>query len=388
MSQFKAGDIVFALDENGYHHTSQEKKWVGIVTSVSGNGEFIAADTICYSDGSGNKIPYKHNFSGLESKFFSPIPPKSFEVYKFLGSKSSIEYKAFSGLFESGKKKKAGPEINTKHLDKLVVPADKKKAIVEVLEQHKHEAKIFDKWGLKDTIEYGRGMTMLFWGPPGTGKTWATTCIAKALGKGVISIGAAEIQSSEPGGANRAIQEAFATAKSEKKVLFLDECDSLITNRAHVGMILGSEINTLLTEIEKFEGVCVLSTNRIDTLDPALERRISLIMEFPEPDFEGRMAIWKNIIPKKFPLDKKTVTFEKLAEYALTGGLIKNALLNVARAAASAKAKKVTMKHFDEGIKKVIKSQGLMGKEQGMYRAVPSVAPEKVRDVTGDVIAG
>src|SRR6185295_9439198 len=132
------------------------------------------------------------------------------------------------------------------------------------------------------------------------------------------------------GGANRNIENAFATAKKGKEVLFFDECDSLITVRDEVGMIIGSEINTLLTQIEKFEGVCILATNRIGTLDSALERRISLIVEFPEPTYEARLLIWQKFLVKKLPLHED-VKVEKLAEEKLTGGQIKNVLLHAAR---------------------------------------------------------
>lgn len=205
-----------------------------------------------------------------------------------------------------------------------------------------------------------------------TGKTWGANCIAKSLGKKLSVISAAEIQSSEPGGANRAIQAAFRDAK--KKVLLLDECDSLITSRSQVGMIIGSEINTLLTEIEKFEGVCILTTNRIETLDEALERRIALIVEFPNPNFEARVGIWKRLLPAKMPLGKD-VKVNVLAEFSLTGGQIKNVILQAARMAVANNQSKVGLEHFDAAISRVSKSKGLLGKT-GRYIQIGS---DKVR---------
>lgn len=245
-------------------------------------------------------------------------------------------------------------------LEALVIADEAKTEIMAVLKQHKNSKKLFDEWGLSEVIEYGKGMGFLFYGPPGTGKTWGAHCIAKALGKELLVIGAAEIQTSEPGGANRNIQNAFKAAKDEDKILFMDECDSLITNRSDVGMILGSEINTLLTEIEKSEGVTILATNRIDTLDPALERRISLIVEFPEPDFKQRESIWTKMLPKKMPLGDG-VTPTKLAEYKLTGGQIKNVVLQAARLALGEEAKKVEGHHFHSAVERINKSKSLMG---------------------------
>lgn len=270
-------------------------------------------------------------------------------------------------------------KVNLKALDALIIENSIKSEITAVLNQREHADKIFNKWGLNKTIEYGKSTSFMFWGVPGTGKTHGANCIAKALNRELLIISAAEIQSSEPGGANRNIQNAFKDAKEKDKVLFLDECDSLIANRKNLGMILGSEINTLLTEIEKYEGVLILATNRIVDMDPALERRISLIVEFKMPTYEQRKAIWKNIIPKKFPLHND-VNVDMLAEHEFSGGLIKNVLLHSARLAASDKSRKVTNKHFSKAIERVKSSQGLMGKKKTQYS--DGVGVSKVESIT------
>lgn len=254
-------------------------------------------------------------------------------------------------------------ELDTTKLDPLILDAEIKTEIVALLQQHKHGNKLFEEWGLGEVIEYGRGMTLMFHGGPGTGKTFGARCIAKALNQELLVIGAAEIQSSEPGGANRAIQQAFAEADKNGKVLFIDECDSLIQNRANLGMILASEINTLLTEIEKFEGVLILATNRISDMDAALERRLSLIISFPNPNKAQREEIWKGLLPKKMPLGEG-VNPEELAKHELTGGLIKNVVLQSARLALSDNADRVSLEHFTKAIARVKSSQGLMGKQR------------------------
>lgn len=253
-------------------------------------------------------------------------------------------------------------------LDPLVVTEEVREEIRAVLKQKKNAKKMFEEWGLGEVIEYGRGMTFLFYGPPGTGKTWAATCIAKVFGEKLLTIGVAEIQSSEPGAANRNIQNAFSAAKSEGKILFIDECDSLITSRQDLGMILGGEVNTLLTEIEKCEGVVILATNRIENLDEALERRISLIVEFPEPNFDQRVEIWKRLLPSKLPIAEE-ITPKKLAEYKLTGGQIKNVILQAARLALSSESDKITVPHIEAAVDRIIKSKSLMG-SASRYRQI------------------
>lgn len=257
-------------------------------------------------------------------------------------------------------KRKSAVKLDSAALDPLILDHATKTEILAVLQQHHKRDKLFKEWGLGETIEYGKSMTFMFHGKPGTGKTWGAHCIAKALNQELLVISAAEIQSSEPGGANRAIQNAFAAARDEGKVLFLDECDSLITQRNDVGMILASEINTLLTEIEKFEGVCILATNRIETMDEALERRVSLIVEFPFPKFAERRQIWEKMLPKKMPL-AENVSLDALAKNKLSGGQIKNIVLQAARLAVGVDAEQVTKEHFDTAVARFNSSKDLMG---------------------------
>jgi SpoVK/Ycf46/Vps4 family AAA+-type ATPase len=340
MHSFNEGDRV-VLIAHPYMKSSSNPVWgedgeyiAGIVTSAPGGSNWV---TVSWDNKTSNTYEVTLDTVVLELYQDAPKPRK----------------KVFGG----------GVELDSTHLDKLVIDPDTKAEIVALLQQHKHASKIFDDWGLGEVIEYGRGMTFMFWGTPGTGKTFGANCIAKALDKELLIISAAEIQSSEPGGANRAIQQAFSEAKAKKKILFLDECDSLIANRANLGMILSSEVNTLLTEIEKTEGVVILATNMIGNMDPALERRIQLIVEFPKPNEEQRRAIWKGLLPSKMPLNAD-VQIETLAEHDLTGGLIKNVVLQAARLAISDLADEVSLKHFTKAIERVKSSQGLMGKER------------------------
>ena len=271
------------------------------------------------------------------------------------------------------RKKKLSPKMtfDITKMEALVIKQEVREEIVAVLEQYKNHDKLFEEWGLGEVIEYGRGMTFMFYGGPGTGKTFGAHCIAKSLGTELLVLTAAEVQSSEPGGANRAIQNAFSEAKRSGKVLFLDECDSLVSNRADLGMVLASEVNTLLTEIEKFEGVCILATNRVEHMDEALERRISLIVEFPKPDYDSRKKIWAKLLPKKLPLGKG-VSADELAKEELTGGQIKNVVLQAARMALAGHSDRVELKHFELSVARIHKSKNLMGTasryRQGMVK--------------------
>jgi len=281
-----------------------------------------------------------------------------------IGSKEQMlfAYDYYLGVIEGKKKVVDKVEIKADHLDRLIIEENAKKRILSVIKQHGKAGLIFDTWGLNETIEYGRGMTMLFYGPPGTGKTFGAKQIAKTMNKELMVFDTASLQSSVPGQMERNLKKAFLEAKKKGAVILFDECDSMIMSRDNVGMVLGSEINCLLTEIEQYEGVCILTTNRIGELDKALERRISLIVRFPKPSAKHRLDIWKSLIPKKLPLHDD-VSLEALAEeFDLTGGIIKNVVLNAARLAAADDADKVSFDHFLEAIKGI--EEGKSGFEQ------------------------
>jgi SpoVK/Ycf46/Vps4 family AAA+-type ATPase len=197
--------------------------------------------------------------------------------------------------------------------------------------QFRHAEVLLKDWGLAGTITYGRGVTLLFWGPPGVGKTAAAEALAHKLSKRIIAANYAEIQSCWVGQTEKNIVKAFREAREADAVLFWDEADGMFYDRdSAVRNWEVRDVNVLLQEIEKFSGLCILSTNRQVTLDKALERRIAIKVQFRKPDREMALQIWKKMTPKKLPL-ARDVDFGELADADLTGGEIKNVLLNAAR---------------------------------------------------------
>jgi SpoVK/Ycf46/Vps4 family AAA+-type ATPase len=223
-------------------------------------------------------------------------------------------------------------------------------AIIVVLRRSK-----FDEWGLTEQFEKGITNAILMHGPPGTGKTMMAESIASVLGRNLTTVSTGDLQSQIPGQMERNIKKAFEQAKGTDSCLLLDECDSLLVNRDHVGFIIGSEINALLTEIERFDGVVMLTTNRIHTLDPALQRRIVAKVEVLPPEREARAQIWANLIPKKMPTEG--VDYGKLADAKLSGGEIKNAILLAARYAIAENKDAVEMHDFERAVFDVVKSK-------------------------------
>ena len=242
-----------------------------------------------------------------------------------------------------------------KLLSSLIVSEEVKDEIVSAISALDNNDIIFTKWGFSKTIEYGKASALLFYGLPGCGKTMAAKLIAKALGKTLKPIGAAEIETMEPGGAERAIISAFEEAQRENHVLFFDECDSLVSSRENMGQIMAAQVNQLLTSLEHYDGVVIFATNRIEELDSAIERRLTAKIEFPLPDLESREKIYKSLIPKKAPL-AKDVSFRELAQFEMSGGHIKNVVLNGARIAVSKNKKRIARKHFMEAVQREIKA--------------------------------
>ncbi|MFC1744445.1 ATP-binding protein [Candidatus Riflebacteria bacterium] len=243
-------------------------------------------------------------------------------------------------------------------LKQLVFPKKVEEMINWILVQERNKETLFSKWGIGKKFSYGKGTTALFYGSPGTGKTALAEAIAHELEKPVFIVQYSEIQNCFVGQTEKKICQTFEEARKNDAVLVWDEADAMFHDRDNTKFNWEvREVNVLLQEIERFEGVTILTTNRKPSLDKALERRISFKIEFPLPTKKVRFGIWKKSIPKKFPLDK-TVKLVKVASYPLTGGEIKNVVLNAGRIALSEgkEGVKVTMEHFEKAIEMEMKS--------------------------------
>lgn len=271
-------------------------------------------------------------------------------------------------------------------LEEVILPVELKNDITAQVVMHNEMYRIFEEWGLGEVIEYGRATTMLFWGGPGTGKTFCARKIAEALGIKMISFMAGELQSPMPGEYESNLAGKFREATQQGALLFLDECDGIIQSRQGMGQIMSGENNFLLQQIEKFEGILVMATNRITTLDEALERRLSLVVEFPAPTKENRQAIWARHLPKKMPLGEG-VDPATLAEFELTGGQIKNVVLNAARLAVAADKPRVEVGDFASAIKRVVEGKKAFAGEDRENGRVGWLKRDKVRN-QGNITKG
>jgi hypothetical protein len=198
--------------------------------------------------------------------------------------------------------------------------------------------------GIDEKIKKGKGAIFLFYGAPGTGKSMLADAIAKRLGKKILQVAMPQITDKLFGQTEKNISNLFKSAKAQDAVICFDEADSLLYSRhrmEHERDI--AFVNVMLQEIERFEGVLCLTTNFDTALDPALERRVSLKVHFTPPDQTLRPGIWRAHIPSKVTISPE-VDFEELgSKFVMSGGYIKNAVLNALRRLAQDKRTTITM---------------------------------------------
>lgn len=239
-----------------------------------------------------------------------------------------------------------GPQVRRPQLclDQLVLAEPVRQALEMAFAQAQHGHVLVDDWGLGQVIPYGRAVTLLFAGPPGVGKTACAEALAHTLGRPILVADFSRIQNCFVGMTEKNISRIFRVARSQGAVLFWDEADAMFFDRDAATVTWEvRNVNLLLQELERFDGVCVLATNRRAGLDPALERRIAMKIDFPRPDRPMRRAIWTKLLPPSMPL-APNVDLDPLSATPLTGGQIKNAVLNAARLALARGAEaEVTM---------------------------------------------
>lgn len=223
-------------------------------------------------------------------------------------------------------------------LEDLILPKREKSAVEEVLDAARHKTFIMTRWGFGKRLATGKGLCCLFVGDPGTGKTLCAEILAEALGQNIYQISIPRVMSKYIGETEKNIERIFVTARANNSILLFDEADALFTKRVKVETSVdrfsNMEVNLLMQEIERFDGIVVLTTNLEKNMDKAFERRIQFKIRFPFPDSAHRTRIWQALIPRECPLDDD-IDWDLVGEsFELSGGNIKNAILRAAYKAA------------------------------------------------------
>lgn len=219
----------------------------------------------------------------------------------------------------------------------VILPEKTREQLEDALYCAKYPNKIF-AGGYGKVIEKGRGLALLFYGKPGTGKSMAAEAFAAELGKKICVVRPDQVENLYVGQTEKNIVALFKEARKKDVVLLFDECDSLFYRRPpsanhSVDVYAGRVVNLLLRGIEEGEGLYILTTNREDYLDEALRRRLAAKIHFGIPDEEGRLALWRRLLPKDHSLTEEELV-ELARSYTIAGGDIKQICLAAARRAA------------------------------------------------------
>lgn len=238
----------------------------------------------------------------------------------------------------------------------IVMNRDQRETLEHAIDQMNFRKQVYDNWHYTKKYPYGRGLSVLLFGAPGTGKSMCAQVIAHELNLELYRVDLSKVIDKYVGETEKSISMIFREAKKCNVVLFFDECDTLFAKRSDDGGSNQSSNNNktalLLQEVEAYDGVSVLATNYKHNIDPAFFRRMKYIVEFQFPNEDTREMLWRTTIPKDTPLaDDVDIRF--LAEkFEFAGGNIKNCILNAAfLAAADGDGKEVHMKHYLQAVR-------------------------------------
>jgi hypothetical protein len=229
----------------------------------------------------------------------------------------------------------------------IVLPAAQIQTLQTVALQVRYRARVCDEWGFAEKSNRGLGLSGLFAGPSGTGKTLAAEVLANELELDLFRIDLSTVVSKYIGETEKNLRRVFDAAEEGGAILLFDEADALFGKRSEVkdshDRYANVEISYLLQRMEAYRGLAILATNMKEALDPAFLRRLRFVVLFPFPDQAQRAEIWRRIFPAKTPTD--SLDIDGLARLSISGGNIRNIALNAAFAAADAE-EPVRMPHL------------------------------------------
>jgi hypothetical protein len=223
--------------------------------------------------------------------------------------------------------------------DDLILPKPETDQLWLIRQQIEGRARVYDDWRYREKLTRGLGISVLFAGPSGTGKTMAAEVLSGALKLEAFRIDLAGVVSKYIGETEKNLKAIFDEAQGSGAILFFDEADALFGKRSEVkdshDRYANIEINYLLQRIEAYSGLAILATNMKSALDQAFLRRLRFIVNFPFPDKQERRRIWKRIFPSGVPNALGDEDYNWLAGLSLTGGSIHNIALAAAFLAAA-----------------------------------------------------
>ena len=258
----------------------------------------------------------------------------------------------------------------------LVLPDSIQIQLQEICHQVRYHRRVFEQWGFAQKMSLGRGLSALFTGPPGTGKTMAAEVIAQDLQLDLYKIDLSQVVSKYIGETEKNLDRVFTAARDVRAILFFDEADAIFGKRSEVkdahDRYANLEVAYLLQKMEEFEGISILTSNLRQNMDEAFVRRIRFIVNFSVPNQAARLQIWQRIFPPDLP--KAELALPLLAkQFELTGGSIRNVALAAAFLAA-AEDQPVTMPHILQAVRQEFQKMGRLIDEADFAPFVQTLA--------------
>jgi ATPase family associated with various cellular activities (AAA) len=231
--------------------------------------------------------------------------------------------------------------------NEIVMPAPQLAMLREIAAHVRQRSKVYQTWGFAQKCARGLGISALFTGVSGTGKTMAAEVLANELSLDLYRIDLSQVVSKYIGETEKNLRRVFDAAEGGGAILLFDEADALFGKRAEIKQGLDRyaniEVGYLLQRMESYRGLAILTTNMKDELDRAFLRRIRFVVQFPFPDAAERLEIWRRMFPAQTPVEG--LDMAKLARLHVAGGNIRNIALNAAFLAADAN-EPVRMNHL------------------------------------------
>jgi SpoVK/Ycf46/Vps4 family AAA+-type ATPase len=249
--------------------------------------------------------------------------------------------------------------------DDLVLPAPTLARLRDFSAAIRDRAIVLDRWGFGRRAVRARGVSALFAGASGTGKTMAASVIARELALDLFVVDLSTVVSKYIGETEKNLEKVFRAARDAGAILFFDEADALFGKRSEVkdahDRYANIEVAYLLQQLDAHDGIVVLATNLSRNLDAAFSRRMRYVIEFPLPGQADRLRLWHGIFPAEAPLDTDVDLAFLAASFPLAGGDIRNVALEAAYLAAadgSDSRGTIAMRHLVRAMARQVSKEG------------------------------
>lgn len=280
---------------------------------------------------------------------------RAMELWRREESRTEQAFTRIATQLLNGRSKKALGNISYPAVgfDELKVSDEVRGVLEQICCSAMSGYRIFEEWGLGQQYSYGRAVTVMLSGPPGTGKTMTAQVIACELGLPLYQVNLSSVMDKYIGETEKHLEDIFSFAEKTNVVLFFDEADALFGKRGEImegrDRYANMEVAYILQRIEQFDGIVILSTNFYNNIDKAFLRRMKYAIKYQMPDEAIRRSIWESCLPAEQFREELDISY-LAAQFEFTGGMIKNVVLS-ASVTAIHRGEWLSMEHLLKAIR-------------------------------------